>query len=55
MNEVSYHTRLLQTLDQVMIPDAKNAELKKLLTNIRPAVAAHLDHAQRVRMTVLGR
>lgn len=48
-NEVSYHTKLLDALDKVLIPDAKNPQLKQALTQIRPAVAAHLAHAQRVQ------
>jgi putative membrane protein len=48
-NEVRYHTRLLSTLDSVLIPAAKNRDLKSLLTSVRPAVAAHLEHAQRVQ------
>jgi putative membrane protein len=48
-NEVTYHTKLLAALDNVLIPDARNAQMKQLLGNIRPAVAAHLAHAQQVR------
>jgi putative membrane protein len=48
-NEVRYHRRLLSTLDSVLIPAAKNRDLKSLLTSVRPAVAAHLEHAQRVQ------
>jgi putative membrane protein len=48
-NEVRYHTRLLNLLDTVLIPAVRNADLKLLLTGVRPAVAAHLEHAQRVQ------
>lgn len=48
-NEVRYHNRLLVVLDSVMIPSAKNFELKSMLTRVRPAVAAHLEHAVRVQ------
>jgi putative membrane protein len=48
-NEVRYHTRLLGVLDSVMIPAARNFELKSMLTRVRPAVAAHLEHAVRVQ------
>lgn len=47
--EVRYHTRLLGALDDLLIPSAKNSELKALLTRVRPAVAAHLEHATRVQ------
>lgn len=48
-NEVRYHTKLLAVIDGVLIPSAKNRDLKSLLTGVRPAVAAHLEHAQRVQ------
>jgi putative membrane protein len=48
-NEVRYHTRLLSALDSLLIPSARNKDLKLLLTSVRPAVAAHLEHAQRVQ------
>jgi|ERR1043166_2215608 putative membrane protein len=55
VNEVNYHTHLLTALDSVLIPRAKAAELKNLFVGIRPAVASHLEHAQRMRASVLGR
>jgi putative membrane protein len=54
-NEVSYHVKFLATIDSVMIPVARNAELKNLLVAVRPAVAAHLAHAEQVRANVISR
>jgi len=54
-NEVSYHRKFLETLDTVMIPRARNSELRNLLVIIRPAVAAHLAHAEQVRAEVLAK
>jgi putative membrane protein len=48
-NEVRYHTRLLAAIDSVLLPSARNAQLKTMLTRVRPAVAAHLEHATRVQ------
>jgi putative membrane protein len=48
-NEITYHTKLLGAIDSVLLPAARNAQLKQLMTNMRPAVAAHLAHAQQVR------
>jgi putative membrane protein len=48
-NEVRYHTRLLATMDTLLLPSTKNNDLKILLTRARPAVAAHLEHATRVQ------
>ena len=47
--EIAYHQAVLDAIDKVLIPTTDNAELKKLLTDVRPAVASHLDHAKRVR------
>ena len=44
-NEVSYHTSVLGAIDKALIPSARNTELRDLLLQARPAVAAHLDHA----------
>ena len=54
-NEVSYHRRFLASLDNIMIPAARNAELKSLLNSVRPAVAAHLAHAEQVWANVMAR
>ena len=54
-NEVSYHQRFLASLDQLMLPRVRNAELKSLLNTVRPAVAAHLAHAEQVWANVLSR
>jgi putative membrane protein len=45
-NEVSYHTTVLGAIDNALIPSAQNAELRALLIQVRPAVAAHLSHAR---------
>jgi putative membrane protein len=48
-NEIDYHSRLLATLDNTLIPRASDAQLRQVLVSVRPAVAAHLTHAQRVQ------
>jgi putative membrane protein len=48
-NEVAYHQAVLDMLDQTLIPGATNPELKALLESVRPAFAAHLDHAKRLQ------
>lgn len=52
-NEVSYHRNFLSSIDNVMLPGVRNAVLRDLLNTLRPAVAAHLAHAEQVRATVL--
>jgi len=47
--EVAYHAAVLEAIDGVLIPTTENAELKALLEAVRPAIAAHLEHARQVR------
>lgn len=54
-NEVSYHQKFLASIDNQMLPAARNADLRALLTAVRPAVAAHLAHAEQVRADVLAK
>jgi putative membrane protein len=54
-NEVLYHQKFLASLDQVMIPRARNDRLQALLNTIRPAVAAHLAHAEQVWANVMAK
>jgi putative membrane protein len=51
--EVSYHETVLAALDGLLIPTTSNAELKKLLEEVRPVIAAHLEHAKHL-LTSLG-
>jgi len=44
--EVEFHQAVLDALDQTLIPGASNAELKALLQEVRPVVAAHLENAK---------
>lgn len=48
-NEVVYHQQVLDAVDKVLIPNAKNEELKALLVKVRPAFVSHLEHARRVQ------
>ncbi len=47
--EVSYHQAVLDAIDKTLLPSAKNAELKELITKVRPAIAAHLEHAKHLQ------
>jgi putative membrane protein len=53
-DEVAYHEQVLGAIDKVLIPNAQNAELKDLITKVRPAIQAHLDHAKMIQAS-LGR
>lgn len=48
-DEVTYHQNVLNALDQTLIPNAQNAELKSLLEQARAAVDAHLKMAQQIQ------
>jgi putative membrane protein len=54
-NEVQYHRELLGAIDNVLAPSARNAELRELVTNLRPAVSAHLAHAEQLSVTLASR
>ena len=45
-NEVAYHKQVLGAITDVLIPNAQNAELKKMLVDVAPAFKAHLEHAE---------
>jgi putative membrane protein len=45
-NEVAYHKAVIDAVQNVLIPQSQNAELKQLLQNILPALKTHLEHAE---------
>jgi putative membrane protein len=51
-HEVDYHQAVLDAIDKTLIPSAKNAELKGLIEKVRPAIAAHLDHAKHLQASL---
>jgi putative membrane protein len=54
-NEVQFHKYLLATIDNVLVPSVQLPELRQYLTNMRPAVSAHLAHAEQVRASLPAR
>ncbi len=53
-HEVAYHQQVLDAVDKVLIPNAKNEELKALLVKVRPAFVAHLDKAKAIQSKLAG-
>lgn len=51
-HEVAYHQAVLDTIDQTLVPNAKNAELKALIVKVRPAIEAHMKHAQQLQASL---
>jgi putative membrane protein len=48
-NEVAYHKAVIETVQNLLIPQAQNAELKALLEKVLPILKAHLEHAEMVQ------
>jgi putative membrane protein len=48
-NEVEYHKAVISTVENVLIPQTQNKELKELLQNVLPALKMHLEHAEMVQ------
>ncbi|MEP6724809.1 MAG: DUF4142 domain-containing protein [Bacteroidota bacterium] len=51
-NEVAYHKAVIAAVEQLLIPQSQNAELKQLLENVVPALKAHLAHAEMVQQSM---
>lgn len=47
-HEIAYHQAVLDALNQTLIPTTENAELKALLTQVKPAIEAHLAYAKKI-------
>ncbi|WP_299397143.1 DUF4142 domain-containing protein [uncultured Gelidibacter sp.] len=45
-NEVAYHEAVIGAIKNILIPQAKNKELKALLETVLPALETHLGHAK---------
>jgi putative membrane protein len=48
-HEVAYHQQVLGAIDKVLVPNAKNEELKGLIVKVRPAFEAHLERAKQIQ------
>ena len=54
-NEVQYHQEVLDLISGVLGPGTNPGELRDFVTNLRPAVSAHLAHAEQIRATLASR
>jgi len=45
---------VLDAIDKVLVPNAKNEELKGLIVKVRPAFVAHLEHAKMIQSSLKG-
>jgi putative membrane protein len=53
-NEVAYHQAVINATNTVLIPSARNADLKSALQGAVPLFEGHLQHAQRVQSALDG-
>jgi putative membrane protein len=51
-HEVTYHQAVLDTIDTLLLPNTKNAELKSTIEKVRPTIAAHLEHAKSIQSSL---
>src|ERR1041385_724739 len=51
-NEVTYHEAVIKAMDDTLIPNAKNADLKALLEKGKPIFVSHLDHAKELQSSL---
>jgi putative membrane protein len=50
--EVAYHEHVLEAINEWLIPNTSNAELRALLTLVEPALEADLEHAKSIQTTL---
>ena len=48
-NEVTYHQAVIEVVQNTLIPQAQNAELKSLLEKVLPTLKTNLEHAKMVQ------
>lgn len=48
-NEVAYHESVISAVNNLLIPQAQNQELKALLVKVAPVLQEHLDHAKMIQ------
>lgn len=54
-NEVAYHKQVINAVKTVLIPNAKNAELKSALEGTAPMFEGHLEHAEHLQAGLAGK
>lgn len=50
--ELDRHRAILSMIDDVLLPRARNSELREALTSARPIIAAHVAHAEQLLATL---
>ena len=52
-NEIQYHQELLAALAGALLPNARTPELREFVMSLKPAVSAHLSHAETIRAALM--
>ncbi|HWM87046.1 MAG TPA: DUF4142 domain-containing protein [Kofleriaceae bacterium] len=45
-SQVTMHQEVIDSVDQLLLPNVQNADLKLFIEGVRPKLAAHLEHAK---------
>jgi putative membrane protein len=53
--ELERHHAILAMIDDVLLPRARNDELREMLASSRPIIAAHVAHAEQLQATLARR
>jgi putative membrane protein len=53
-HEIAYHQAVIDAASKVLIPNAKNAELKSALEGAAPLLQGHKEHAQHLQESLQG-
>lgn len=54
-NEVAYHKAVINAVQNVLIPDSQNQQLKDLLTKVMPLLNSHLQMAENTQAEIQGK
>lgn len=54
-NEVAFHETVIHAVEQNLVPNASNTELRQLLEAVLPALRTHLEHAKQLSAELGGR
>lgn len=53
MSQVKFHRKVLRSIDEQVLPNASNAELKGLLQQTRSSVQMHLQMAEQLLASII--
>lgn len=54
-SQVEMHQKVIDAVDQTLMPAAQNAELKQLMTDARPGLEKHLEHCKKVQAALAAK